>query len=407
VIRKLTRFRRSAVPLLLLLGFAVLVIRLASDRGPADEGAADAAIAPIGPTETVFDWSSEACEPEHIPDLPVRAFRDYRNRVQLILPHYVNRRMIGPSLHRLDVDCAVTMRSSQDPDPAAFDDREWIASVYTQDGRHVAALVHEEYQGYQHPGRCPSGVWQDCWYNAITFARSTDGGRSYHQPRPPDQLIAGSPRPYMAGVGPFGVFAPSNIVRNPDDELYYTIVKVMEPEDGIRGSCVMRTSNPADPSSWRAWDGEGFELEIVDPYKTADTPETCERVASAEISEMRESLTYNTHLDRFVLVGLSAARPLTGGEPVFGVYFSLSSDLIDWTPRKLLMEAEAKSSFECGDADPIAYPSLLDPSSGSRTFDTTGRRPYLYYTQFNYIDCAQTLDRDLVRVPIMISTEEP
>ena len=42
------------------------------------------------------------------------------------------------------------------------------------------------------------------------------------------------------------------------------------------------------------------------------------------------------------------------------------------------METELeRHRFECGDPDPIAYPSLLDPSSPSRTFETTGRHPYL------------------------------
>jgi hypothetical protein len=407
VTHQFTRLRRPALPLLLLLGVVLLLIRLVSGQDLADERATDAAIEVVGPAETMFDWSSQACEPEHIPDLPVRAFRDYQNRVQLVLPHYVNRRMIGPSLDRVAVDCTVTMRSTRNPDPAAFDDREWIAAVFTQDGRDVAALVHEEYQGSEHPGHCPSGVYERCWYNAITFARSADGGRSFRQPLLPDRLIASSPHRYAPDVGPFGLFAPSNIVRNPDDGLYYAIVQTIQPEDETRGSCVIRTSNPANPSSWRAWDGEGFELEFVDPYESAATPAACEPVATAQISEMRESLTYNTYLDRFVLVGLSTARPLTGGEPLTGVYFSLSSDLIDWTPQKLVMEIESKQSFECGDADPIAYPSLLDPSSRSRTFETTGRDPFLYYTQFHYSDCAQTLDRDLLRVPLEISAEDP
>ena len=94
----------------------------------------------------------------------------------------------------------------------------------------------------------------------------------------------------------------------------------------------MRTSNPASPSSWRAWNGDGFELKFVDPYRRPSSPEACEPVATREISDMHESLTYNTYLDRFVLVGLSTARTQTGVEPVSGVYFSLSSDLVHWSP---------------------------------------------------------------------------
>ena len=34
-------------------------------------------------------------------------------------------------------------------------------------------------------------------------------------------------------------------------------------------SCVMRTQTLADPTSWRAWDGTAFELQMTDPYTGA------------------------------------------------------------------------------------------------------------------------------------------
>lgn len=353
--------------------------------------------------EMVFDWSSQACEPNHIPDLPVRAFRDDRGRVQLILAHFTNRRLTGRRLNRLNVDCSPILSSTGDPHPARFDDREWIASLHTRDGRTISALVHNEYQGHLHPGRCPQRSYEPCWYNAITFARSTDGGRSFRQPPMPRRLVAASPHPYEPGVGPYGVLMPSNIVRNPDDGYYYVIVKSREPHIQQRGSCVLRTLRPGQSGSWRAWTGDDFNLDPLDPYRRDGTaPLPCTPVATKEISEMSESLTYNTHLARFLLVGL-AALPGPDGELVTGVYFSLSRDLIHWTPRKLIFAAESRSSFSCGDPDPIAYPSLLDPRSPSRTFATTDRRPYLYYTQFNYQDCEQTLDRDLVRMRIEVT----
>jgi hypothetical protein len=49
-----------------------------------------------------------------------------------------------------------------------------------------------------------------------------------------------------------------------------------------------------------------------------------------------------------------------------------------------------------------AFPSVIDPGSTSRNFETVGKTAYLYYTQFHYTNCQQTLDRDLVRVPIAI-----
>ena len=372
----------------------MLIVRIASD-----EGAANATIAVAGSPETVFDWSSEACEFQQIPDLPVRAFRDYRGRVQLILPDYINRRLIGPSLDRLHVDCAVTMRSTENPDPAAFDYQEWIASVFTKNGRDVAALIHEEYRG-MHSGTCVRTEFTPpCWYNAVTFARSDDGGRTFELP--PDHFVAASTYRYMPRADPIGIFTPSNIV-GPRDGYYYALVVSRTPSGAV-GSCLIRTSDPFQPSSWRAWDGSGFGIRFADPYRNSPgTTRPCVPIATSEIAAMHESLTYNTYLDRYLLVGLSA-QPVTTGKPVTGIYFSLSSDLVHWSPRRLIMEATTIPTFRCGGPNPIAYPSLIDPRSESRTFATTGRRPYLYYTRFNYEGCELTRNRDLVRLPIEIS----
>jgi hypothetical protein len=82
------------------------------------------------------------------------------------------------------------------------------------------------------------------------------------------------------------------------------------------------------------------------------------------------------------------------------VYFSLSKDLIHWSERRLIREAELPWTYRCGDHNPILYPSLLDPGSQSRNFETTGRHPYLYFTRLNYSSCEMTADRDLLRVPV-------
>jgi hypothetical protein len=69
----------------------------------------------------------------------------------------------------------------------------------------------------------------------------------------------------------------------------------------------------------------------------------------------------------------------------------------------VIRETEMPFTFECGDANPVAYPSLLDPESSSRNFETTGQRPYLYFTRFHYKDCRNVLNRDLVRVRVRFS----
>jgi hypothetical protein len=355
-----------------------------------------------GREQTVFDWSRDACEPRDIPDAPARAFRDASGRVQVIASHYVNRRWVGPDLGHVRHRCEVIMRSGYDPRPESYDDREWIASTYTLDGRTIYALVHDEYQGYNHPGACSTGELARCWYNAITFARSDDAGRTYLQPDGPAKLIATAPYRYVPDAGSYGLFTPSNVVYRRSDRHYYALARVGEYRAQADGACLLRTTRLDDPASWRAWDGSGFGTRFIDPYRDRSSPvdHTCVPVARAQIERMSMSLTWNTFIKRYLLVGEEDGP--RAGERI-GFYYSTSPDLIHWSDRRLLREVEAPWTFECGDRQPVTNPSLLDPASRSRNFETSGRRPWLFFTRFHYEGCEQTLDRDLVRVPVVLS----
>lgn len=358
----------------------------------------------VGKTEPVFVWSRDACEPIDIPDAPARAFRDASGRVQLISTSYVNRRMIGPNLNQLKHTCEVVMQSDYDPDPARFSDREWITSPYTLDGRTVFTLVHDEYQGNEHPGRCPAGEYQPCWFNSITYAVSRDAGRTYTQPPPPTQLVATVPYTYEPGAGPYGLFQPSNVIRNEKDGYYYVLVRAQRYKAQPGGVCLLRTQDLSRPDSWRAWDGSGFGVGFVDPFGPAGqgidpAQHICKPIEPLTIEGMTQSLTYSTYFDKFLLVGVRSDRGLVAG----GVYFSVSDDLLHWTVPQLIKSVELVFTYKCGDQNPIAHPSMLDPDSKSRNFDTVGREPYLYYTLVRYDKCIQTLHRDLLRVRVRFS----
>jgi hypothetical protein len=356
----------------------------------------------VGAPETVFDWAKQACEVAEIPDLPVRAFRDYRGRVQLLLSHYEDFRLVGPSLKALHRDCHAVMRSPENGSPARFEDREWLASLYTTNGRTVWALVHDEYQGNRYPRRCASRSYFRCWYNAVTLARSTDGGSSYTHAPAPGQLVAGPAAPFRGGGGPVGVFAPSNIVTGPHGA-YFALVRVRAP-DGARGDCLLRSTDVGSPGSWQAWNGVEFVRAPGDPYLgTAHAGPGCAPISVGEIAEMTESLTYNDTLGRYLLVGIAPPGPLSLGAHVSGIYFSTSRDLIHWSPRTLIAPAVAVPTYRCGQRSPIAYPSVLDPASSSRTYATSGGSPFLYFTQFHYHGCHRTPDRDLMRVRLAVS----
>jgi hypothetical protein len=242
----------------------------------------------------------------------------------------------------------------------------------------------------------------DCWYNSVTLARSIDGGRSYAHAVPPRQLVAAPSRPYQQATEPIGVFTPSNIVTGPDGA-YYALVRIRDP-DGAHGDCLLRTRRVGSPRAWRAWTGNAFDGVLSDPYRSQPNAGLdCSQVGRGEITEMTESLTYSSALGRYLLVGLAPPGLRSVGAKVTGIYFSTSRDLLHWTPRTLVAPAVTTHTYTCGGPSPIAYPSIVDPSSSSRTFTTSGRRPFLYFTQFHYTSCHQTPDRDLMRVRLEIS----
>jgi len=367
-----------------------------------------------GPEEVVFDWTTDRCEDESIPDIAARAFRDASGNVQLNIGHYVNYRMVGPDFDSLVSDCtAPVLASDFDSDPSQFNDSEWIGAFYTEDGQTVYALVHNEYRGVTHqaarPGQCPSNDNLTCLDTSFTMAISTDAGQTFSDiAPPPNHLVATMPYVFNDEGVPSGIRQPSNIVRGPDDYFYlfgsisdYPAAPGDFPPQWV---CALRTNDLADPSSWRYWDGEAFAGEFINPYlDTAGAgvdAAKCAPVAFPQLSgSVNEGVVYNEVLGKYVMVGI--ASQADGSTPVWGVYYSTSEDLINWSNRELLLEIESGEAV----ADPEfqlihAYPSIIDPDSASLSFETMDDDAYLYISRFNF--GGNSLDRDLLRFPIAL-----
>jgi hypothetical protein len=363
-----------------------------------------------GPEEVVWDWSEQQCEPENIPDIAARAFRDGDGQVQMILGHYVNYRMIGPSFDELVTDCSgPILRSDFDPDHTRFDDSEWIGSPYTVDGVTVYAVVHNEYRGDTHeadrPDQCPSHERLTCLDTSLTMVVSNDGGASYqHIAPPPDHMIATLPYVYDDEGVPSGLRQPSNIIEGPDG-YYYVFSNVSDYPNEAQWVCAMRTDDLSDPDSWRFWKGSDFSGVFVDPYvEDVDvlTPK-CAALAREQLGGgVQESIVYDVALGRYVMFGGSE---LMGAEFTWGVHFATSEDLINWTGRELLIELPGTYSVADSTSDLFyAYPSVIDPDSESMNFETSDGEAYLYLTRLN--EGAYSLDRDLVRFPIKLGWVE-
>lgn len=370
------------------------------------------AVTIAGPDEVVYDAARDGCAAGDWPDGDVRAFRDASGQVQVTMPSiYSNRRLVGPDLNHLRHDCTVTLDSNQNPDPAAYDNGQWLGSVFSPDGTTVYGLTHMEYVGALFPGMCPFGIDSPdairCWWNSITLVVSTDGGRSYHRAPQRNGLVGALPFRYdPSGIGfeGMGLNGITQIVRNPADGYYYAISgDAIAPQLGVAGAgynCLMRTKTLADPTSWRGWDGRAFTRTFVDPYREPTEPPDDHVCKPLNITNSSNnlSLTWNTTLRRWLIVYQNI-----GG----GYWFTTSADLTSWSRAQKFLDRPNGWQVRCGDPAMSGYASVIDPASTSRNFTTTGSRPYFYFTLFNlsWPNCATRVfaNVSLVRIPLRVA----
>lgn len=364
-------------------------------------------VAVTGPEEVVYDWTTMRCEDVDFYDGPAQAIRDSTGRIQVFAASANGaRRMLGPDFDHLTHECTKRFLPVFDPNPAHYNYSHSLFGTYTENGQDVYALVHNEWHGWELPGACPAGfAKRRCGSGAITFAVSHDNGDTYTAPAAPDNLVATvAPRPVVDDTRT-GLFSPTGPIKN--GSYYYAMTLIAGLDDQDVGVCAMRTPDIADPSSWRGWDGTSFSVRFRNNFYENVSPQRthiCEPVSFQNIMEMERSVTYNTYLGKYVLTGNAVKFDPALSKLVYGFYFSTSDDLVHWSMRQLIMEAPTVATYQCGGPDPIAYPSLLDHDSTDRNFRVTDATEYLYFVRLHYNQaCQQTIDRDLVRVPVQFS----
>ena len=356
-----------------------------------------------GPAEVVFNSDTDACDKMDIPDQTARAFRDANGQVHLFATHYIARAMVGPTLDTVRHDCHVVYRSPEDADPAHFQDRSWLGSFYTDDGRRIVALLHSEYEAWTHPGMCatPEAKWPtlaNCWWNTVTMAVSQDGGASFTTPTPPANLIAALPYPYDKAntAGANGYNGPTNIIKR--DAYYYAMIGDWPYKAQAYGPCLIRTADPFDASSWRAWNGAGFTIRFVNPYEDRGaTPKehVCTPVGARAVYAPGSLSVLNTGS---VYLTVEFTRDVRFGLP--GLYISASSDLIHWSKPSLVTTTDAMLSEEPPGKWRYGYFALLDPRALDRNFAAVSRMPLAYYVRFDLI--RGNLSRTLMRRRIQL-----
>lgn len=371
----------------------LLALALAAAAG-APARAGERLVVQEGRPETVYDWKRQRCAQWDIPDTPLRAFRDARGQVVAFASDADNRGFTGPDLARLTHRCAKAFEGARDPDPAARSYLSYIAATWTDDGKRVAALVHDEYHAERMPGRCRFSAAMQCWYNVITGAVSNDGGKTFHAARPP-ALIAGPPFGQDAGQGRHrGFFNPTNIVRLGPS--HYFLAHTTGWDGQAAGSCLFRTRDPFDFGSWRGFDGAGFGARAVDPYHAKGSGyAACKPVHSGAVN----AIAWHARSQRFVALWMVEKAP---DAPRGGVRYAWSRDLIAWEPARTLIALPAFFRSDCGDTERYGYPALLDPEPGARNFDRIGDSPWLYLVRMRVTQCHNGPERDLVRMRLKL-----
>jgi len=362
----------------------------------------------IGPEETVFDYLQNACMEGDVPDGPAHATRLGDGSIFLIAGDApFNFANTGADFWSLQRRCSPTLVSPDNWTASSFKNLQWIDSIYN-DGTTIYALVHNEFHDPVAPACLPgnSTDGNPCQYTSITYATSTDGGNTFSMAAAPQNLVApppvqwvppaqGAPIPYE------GYQEPTNIVHAADG-YYYARFGAYTPPPTSGSLCVMRTQTLSDPSSWLAWDGNAFALQMTDPYTNPPTSFCANNPANVTVPW--ESLTFNTYLNKFMMLGLDS--DYSGGTPVnCGFHFALSPDMVNWSAQQLIAPAYVPAPSQCqapnagGLAGSFAYASIIDPNDTTTNFEAPGRTAYIYYTRFN----DNTENRDLVRVPVLIT----
>lgn len=312
-------------------------------------------------------------------DNNLRGFFDANGNIQLLAGTPDNYRMMGGNLDQLQLDCTngpVLTSNHLLNQGSEYRDYEWIASPYTLDGQNIHALIHNEYHFGLSVEPNPSPLFNFNQKMTLTNFLSTDGG-SHYLPSTTNFFLAKQPIrfPYITvpfqGWNVHGFFSPSNIMRSPIDNFFYVMFNYKPDGRDGRGQGICMAQNRSgnmDPTQWRGWNGTDFVSRIHDG-------EPCAPLAN--IGVMAESLTYNTALQKFLLIGW----PLAGISDQLS--YSVSDNLRDWsTPRPVQLPTGV--SFKpacCGGL--YGYVSLIDDVGGSANFDITGREPWMFIMAFN------------------------
>jgi hypothetical protein len=249
----------------------------------------------------------------------------------------------------------------------------------------VYMFVHNEFHGewQANASYCVSKQEKNCFYANQLAAISKNAGRSFSLQSLPHRRIAfATPWRYVADAGRQGMSNHLGVLASPQrDGYYYALVYGSWPQKQDaktqQGTCLFRTADIADATSWRGWSGESWGVRSFNPYvDSVPWANTSAYLCSPVVGPLfRFGWTYNTALQQYLTVGYGKYS-FDNGTTIPAVLYATSRDMIRWSDAQFLMPQDVRGSSLF--AGQLMYPSFLDPASKGLNFEYTGRVFWLY-----------------------------
>ena len=389
----------------------------------------------LGPVEVVLDWATNHCtcaespgctdprDPDYT-DTPPRAYVSSDGMLHLWATDAQSRQSTrlasqpgAPFFH----NCSVHAPSQFNCLTSGYNFQTWLHSPYMMsDGITTFSLVHMEFHGWQCAGNssCTHNQGGDCANEAIQLWVSSNGGWDWtpsdKSQGPPTNLVAVSPYTYEAfkalyNDSEMGYGDPSSIVFDPASRTYNAIFSVSNPSIGNngyngtqqRGQCLMRSATPLAAASWRAWDGQGFNIAYLDPYTSPPVTNysafSCKPVNASMIIV---NVGWSTRFDAWIASGFGSYQYANGTTiNCCGAFlYSTSADLLNWDTPQLIRPNKQEGSSIDWEYDPALLDETAYTQRGLRNLHESigGDTAHLYYWQQDEVGPGRSIKRQAI-----------
>ena len=391
---------RWLAPALVLAGVGVVAARSA----PALAAPSPASTLPsvtftqILPRQTFYSYDANPCPEKYFPDGPIRAFRRADGNFVVDNNENDDFQLVGSTPFDLQVSCPSILSSAQYG--SLVRGQTGIEATYTEDGQTIYALAGQDLSALDEAIGCVDQGTGNCVEDDIEAVVSTDMGNSFSFTSSGNGDVAALTHTLSASQpSTEGYTNTSNIIKR-NDGFYYLLTSVADAYAAQGRTCLIRTNNLADPTSWRGYDGSGFNA-VLQPSGNGPSPISCANIGNGNLPAV-SSLSFIPRKNIYVAVFQAQLQLAGDSAPISGAYYSTSADLLNWTQVQRL---QALPHFPGVDSltESDNYPVLIDPFSRTRNFETIDSpTPVLVYTLEHLIDGRGTLDRDLVAVPFLM-----